>query len=213
MRPPEDWRAARVTLIIAAVTAIAWLLAMLLRMEQQAAVVGGFIPARVGGLVNDDIPSPVFLTPLTATLVHANFIHLLFNLLFLLFCGRAVEAIIGGRGLLILYVVGAYAAAAVHYFVQPSSLDVMIGASGSISAVIGAYALLFGRNRTKIAHPTLAMLVHALWLAAAWVGLQLLIGYAFQTAGPQVAIAAHIGGFLLGLLLAKPLLLLKWRGA
>jgi membrane associated rhomboid family serine protease len=52
-----------------------------------------------------------------------------------------------------------------------------------------------------------------LWLAAAWVGLQLLIGFTYVSGEPRIAIAAHIGGFLAGLLLAKPLLLLRWRGA
>ncbi|HEY0113733.1 MAG TPA: rhomboid family intramembrane serine protease [Allosphingosinicella sp.] len=219
MRPPENWSAARVTLAIAAVTAAAWAAAALFRLQTYAVVVGGFIPGRLAGLPNDDIPSPVFLTPLTATLVHGGLVHLLFNLLILLFCGRAVENIVGGKGLILLYVLGAYAAAAGHWTVQPDSLVPMVGASGAISAVIGAYALLFGRNRTKIADPRLAMIVHALWLAVAWVALQLLIGFAFNTMGEGmesvagIAIAAHIGGFLVGLLLAKPLLLWRWRGA
>jgi membrane associated rhomboid family serine protease len=79
--------------------------------------------------------------------------------------------------------------------------------------VLGAYALLFGRNKVRVANPTVALWLNALWLAAAWVGLQLLIGFTFQSGGPRIAIAAHIGGFVAGLLLAKPLLMLRWRGA
>jgi membrane associated rhomboid family serine protease len=89
----------------------------------------------------------------------------------------------------------------------------MVGASGAISAVLGAFGLLFGRNKVKVASPGLASLLHALWLAAAWIGLQILIGLTFETSGLRIAIAAHIGGFLAGLALARPLLLLKWRGA
>jgi membrane associated rhomboid family serine protease len=89
----------------------------------------------------------------------------------------------------------------------------MIGASGAVSAVIGAYSLLFGRNKVRIANHALAVAVNVVWLAAAWIGLQLLIGYSFGTAGLRIAIAAHIGGFLAGLILARPLLLLRWRGA
>ena len=89
----------------------------------------------------------------------------------------------------------------------------MVGASGAISAVLGAYAMLFGRNRVRSRIPALALWLNALWLAAAWIGLQLLIGFTFETAGARIAIAAHIGGFLVGLLLAKPLLLLRYRGA
>jgi membrane associated rhomboid family serine protease len=89
----------------------------------------------------------------------------------------------------------------------------MIGGSGAISAVLGAYAMLFGRNRVRITNPTLAVVVNALWLAAAWIGLQLLIGMTFSTFAARIAIAAHIGGFLLGLLLAKPLLIFRYRNA
>ena len=135
------------------------------------------------------------------------------NLLILVVCGRPTENILGMRGLVILYVVGAYAAAAAQYFAGPAETAPMIGASGAISAVLGAYALLFGRNRVKVANPTLALWLHAAWLAAAWVGLQLLVGFTFRTEGVGIAIAAHIGGFLAGLLLAKPLLMLRWRGA
>jgi membrane associated rhomboid family serine protease len=213
MRPPQSWRAARFTLAIAAATSFAWLLPWALGWQDFAAVWGGFIPARLGGIANDDLFVPALLTPLTATLVHAGFVHLAFNLLILLVCGRAVEALLGGRGLAILYVVGAYAAAAAHWAVGPEDLTPMVGASGAISAVLGAYAILFGRNRVRVASPVLALWANALWLAAAWIGLQLLVGFTFETSGARIAVFAHIGGFFVGLALAKPLLLLRWRGA
>ena len=213
MRPPQDWRRARVTLAIAALTALAGPVGNFLLSGADLAFVGGFIPARVGGLPNDPLPLPVFITPLTATLVHAGFLHLAFNLLMHLFCGRTVEPILGAGGLIVLYVAGAYAAAAGQYLAGPDEIMPMVGASGAVSAELGAYALLFGRNRSKIADPRLAMFVHALWLGAAWVVLQLMVAYAFNVPVPTVAWAAHIGGFLIGLMLAKPLLLLRWRGA
>jgi membrane associated rhomboid family serine protease len=213
MRPPESWQRARVTLAIAAVTAAAWAVTAALGVSDMAAVWGGFIPARIGGVGGDEALAPLFLTPLSATLVHAGFAHLVMNLLIHLFCGRAVENIIGGPGLLILYVTGAYVAAAAHYAVDPSDLTPMVGASGAISAILGTYAMLFGRNRVKIADPRLALWVNALWLAAAWVGLQVLIGLTFTTAGARIAVGAHIGGFIAGLLLSKPLLLLRYRKA
>ena len=213
MRPPESWRQARVTLVIAAVTVVAWGLVAGLRIGDLAAVWGGFIPARAEGVAGDHVLAPLFLTPLTATLVHAGLMHLAFNLLMHLFCGRAVETIIGGRQLVILYVAGAYSAAAAHWAVNPLETTPMVGASGAISAVLGAYAIMFGRNKVKVANPTLALWLHALWLAAAWVILQVIVGFTFETAGTRIAIAAHIGGFLAGLLLAKPLLLLRYRGA
>jgi membrane associated rhomboid family serine protease len=211
VRPPDSWRRARVTLAIAAVAALVGVLTMTVGAVQAAAVWGGFIPARFHGVAVDGLPA--WLTPLSATLVHGGPIHLIFNLLILLFCGRAVEPILGPSGLVILYVIGAYAAAAAYYLAGPLENVTMIGASGATSAVLGAYAILFGRNKVKIANPRVALWVHALWLAAAWIALQMLTGFAFRTAGPRIAISAHIGGFLVGLLLVKPLLLLRYRRA
>ena len=213
MRPPDSWQRARVTLGVAALTVFAWLLAFATGNGDVAAVWGGFIPARVSGLPDDGLLAPVFLTPLTATLAHAGFIHLASNLVILLFCGRSVENIIGPKQMLALYVVGAYAAAAVHYLMDPSSAVPMVGASGAVSAVIGVFALLFGRNKVKVANPTLALALHALWLIAAWVVLQILVGFTFETAGVRIAVGAHLGGFFAGILLMKPLLLWRWRGA
>jgi membrane associated rhomboid family serine protease len=116
----------------------------------------------------------------------------------------------------VLYVVGAYAAAGAQYAMDPLSIVPMIGASGAVSAVIGAYALLFGRNKVKLGSPRLQLWLNALWLMAAWVLLQLAVGFAFATMsadGMQIAVAAHVGGFLAGLLLANPLLLFRYRKA
>ena len=156
-------------------------------------------PARVSGLVDDAGSAPVWLTPLIATFIHANIIHLGFNLLILVFCGRPTEAVLGPVGFGLLYLLGAYAAAAVHYLIDPTAIGPMIGASGAISAVLGAYAILFGRNKVKVASPALAMWLNALWLMAAWVVLQLAVVYTFAGLGAaQIAIGAHIGGFLVG---------------
>jgi membrane associated rhomboid family serine protease len=211
MRPPDSWRGARVTLAIAGITAAFWLIAFASGAQDLAAVSGGFIPARVGGIAGAELLAPVLLTPLTATLVHAGLIHLAFNLLIHLYCGRAVEGILGGWSLLLLYLLGAYAAAAAHWAVGPQDMTPMVGASGAVSAVIGAFAMLFGRNRVRIAHPGLALWANALWLAAGWIGIQLLVGFTFETAGARIAVAAHVGGFLVGLLLARPLLRLHYR--
>ena len=110
MRLPDSWRTARVTMGIALVTAAVWLLLWLFRLSEWASIGGGFIPARLayGG---DEGLAPFWLTPLTATLLHVDVVHLAFNLLMLVFCGRPVESVLGPLGLAILYLLGAYAAA------------------------------------------------------------------------------------------------------
>ncbi|HEX8308269.1 MAG TPA: rhomboid family intramembrane serine protease [Allosphingosinicella sp.] len=213
MRLPDDLRSAPVTLAIAILTAAAWLIAWMGGWQEVAVMSGGFIPARIGGAPVGPEVVPALLTPLTSALVHSGFAHLFLNLIILLFCGRSVERVLGGQGIGVLYLVGAYAAAAAQYAVGTGETVPMVGASGAISAILGAFALLFGRNKVKVAHPGLASLLHALWLAAAWIGIQILIGFTFETSGLRIAVFAHIGGFVAGLLLARPLLLLKWRGA
>ncbi len=214
MRLPDNWKKAPLTAGLAIVTTAAWLIAALFQLENWAALTFGFLaaPDLAAG------PVPVWLQPLTATLVHAGIVHLLFNMLVLVFCGRPVETVLGTPALAILYLLGAYAAAGAQYLVDPGVQ--MIGASGAISAVLGAYAMLFGRNKVKVSSPTLALWLNALWLMAAWVVLQICVGIALSGAtfvtggeGVTIAVAAHIGGFAVGLLLANPLLLFKYRKA
>jgi membrane associated rhomboid family serine protease len=213
MRPPESWKRAPATIAIAAITALASLAVIASGHLMEMALWAGFIPGRVQGAGEGMQLMPLALTPLTATLIHAGLVHLFFNLLIHLFCGRSVESIVGTPGLVVLYLVGAYAAAGAQYLAGMHEVEPMVGASGAISAIIGAYAMLFGRNRVKAGSAAVATLINAAWLVAAWVVLQYLIGFLFLSMGLQVAIAAHVGGFLAGLALAKPLLLWRWRGA
>ena len=219
MKPSDSWSEARVTAGIALVTAACWLIVTVLHLEELVWVPGGFIPARFE-LTQDGSLAPFWLTPLTATLIHANIIHLGFNLLILVFCGRRVENVLGPASLVILYLLGAYAAAGAQYLTDPHSLVPMIGASGAISAVLGAYAMLFGRNRVSVVSGRLAVWLNALWLMAAWVILQVMVGIAsaqggfpFTGEGMAIAAAAHIGGFMVGVILANPLFRFRWRKA
>ncbi|ATE65302.1 rhomboid family intramembrane serine protease [Rhizorhabdus dicambivorans] len=206
MRPPP----ARATSAIAIVTVAVYGLLALLGWTEVADLAGGFIPARLSGATLDGA-LPMWVTPVTATLLHGGVIHLMFNMLMLVFCGRMVEAVIGPLGLGLLYLVGAYAAAGAQFLANPADGTPMIGASGAISAVFAAYALLFGRPRGFASHPVLGAAVNTLWLAAAWIGVQFLMGLAFADMGMAIATAAHVGGFLAGLLLTRPLL--RWGRA
>jgi membrane associated rhomboid family serine protease len=213
VRPPDSWSNARLTLALVVGTALVFVLLNATRFQEWASIWGAFIPARIafgdGGLSF----APIWLTPLTSAFLHAGWIHLGFNLLILVFCGRPVESVLGWFGLAVLYILGAYAAAAGQYIMEPTSATPMVGASGAISAVLGAYALLFGRNKVKVASPQLAMALNALWLMAAWVILQAIIGITFGGLGLGIAVGAHVGGFAIGLALANPLLLFRYRKA
>ena len=179
--------------------------------SEEAAFALGFIPVRLSGVQGSAIPAA--LTPLTATLVHSGLLHLTLNLVALLWCGNAVERVLGHWSLVAVYVVGAFAAAAAQWLSDPYGIVPMIGASGAISAVLGAYALSFGRAKMVTRSARLNRWINILWLMATWVVLQLMIGWVAGGQGFLLATPAHIGGFLAGLLLQRPLLLWRYRKA
>jgi membrane associated rhomboid family serine protease len=201
------------TYVIAAITAAAWLVAVLIGKSEQAALALGFIPARLSGAAVPWPAVPAVLTPLTATLVHSGLIHLGFNLLVFVWCGQAVERVLGKTGLIVLYLIGAYAAALAQWGVDPAGAVPMIGASGAISAVMGAFALSFGRAKRVSSSPRVNRWVNVIWLMVAWVVLQMMMGWLAGGQGYLLATPAHVGGFAAGLLLQRPLLLWRYRKA
>jgi membrane associated rhomboid family serine protease len=202
-----------VTNMIAVLTAVAWLLAVVTGQSENAQLALGFVPARLSGAAVPWPALPAVLTPLSATLVHAGLIHLGFNLLIFLWCGAQVEGVLGKTGLIMLYLVGAYASAILQWLANPIATVPMVGASGAISAVIGAFALSFGRARAFTNNLRVNRWINVVWLLVAWVVLQVMMGWLAGGQGYLLATPAHVGGFAAGLLLQRPLLLWRYRKA
>jgi hypothetical protein len=97
--------------------------------------------------------------------------------------------------------------------VAPGSIVPMIGASGAVSAVIGAYALSFGRAKAFTNNLRVNRWINVLWLMVAWVVLQVMMGWLAGGQGFLLATPAHVGGFAAGLLLQRPPLLWRYRKA
>jgi membrane associated rhomboid family serine protease len=203
----------RVTRGIMIVTVLAWGAVTLGGWTDVAVQWGGFIPLRLTDDVKGFSPIPALLTPLSAALLHGGLFHLAMNMVMLWFCGRQVEQVVGSKVILPVYVIGAYAAALAQYALNTSSPVPMVGASGAISALIGVYAVMFSRSETKAIGPIPAYWVRVLWLAAGWTGLQWLIGLSGMGGSMPIAIGAHIGGFLAGVLMVRPLLRWRYRDA
>jgi membrane associated rhomboid family serine protease len=169
----------------------------------------GLVPARVTGEVIglDDGPLPLWLTFLTHIFLHSGWVHLAMNMVFLAWVGRQVEGLVGTGRFLLLFFAGGIAGGALQVLLTQTSVAPIIGASGAISAVFAAYALLFARAgedpATFLGMRLSGETVRALRYASLWIGLQLLTGVAFNTQGAGgIAIWAHIGGFVAGLAFA-----------
>lgn len=201
------------TVAITIVTAAFWLFAFIVGLSDATVVYLGFIPDRWSGAVLIGPAVPAFLTPLSATLVHAGFLHLALNLVIFLWCGTAVERILGSGPLILIYVVSAYTAAVAQWLVDPFAQVPMVGASGAISGIIGAFALSFGQQKRIVASPRANRMLNAMWLLAAWIVLQLMVALLAGMQGVLLATPAHVGGFVAGLLLQRPLLMWRYRGA
>jgi membrane associated rhomboid family serine protease len=143
------------------------------------------------------------LSVLTGMFVHAGWLHLLGNMLFLLIFGNNVEDRFRKLPYLIFYLACGFVAAYGFAFVHPSSVAPLVGASGAIAGVLGAYLALFPRARVWSLVPFLffiplkipAWLVLGLWFVLQWAYAVGGIG-----GGGAVAYVAHVFGFLAGLL-------------
>ncbi|HEY0621883.1 rhomboid family intramembrane serine protease [Sphingomonas sp.] len=198
--------------IIAIVTVAVSAIAILAGLDYST-LFAGFIPARLSGIA--DLPGalPAWITPLSSALVHGGWLHLAINMVMLVFAGTMVERIVGGAGLAFAYIIGAIVAALAQFLVDPASPVPMVGASGAISALFGLYAVYFGRPKQVTRNMRLNRWIHVAWLLATWVVLQWMTGLLAGGQGVMLATPAHIGGFIAGLLLQRPLLLWKYRKA
>ena len=178
---------------------------------------GALVPARfsMGDAAFADVPYllPVWLTPFSSAFLHGGILNLVLNMAMLLLMGRMTERVLGWQGLGLLYVVGIVASALAEFVAHPHSQIPVIGASGAISAVIAVYMILFPNSEPKPWGPMPAKIARPLQLLLMWVLINLMIGYAGPGMGLGIAIWPHIGGFIAGLLLAKPLLRWRYRNA
>ncbi|MGH9000575.1 MAG: rhomboid family intramembrane serine protease [Acidimicrobiia bacterium] len=142
----------------------------------------------------------VYLSLLSSMFLHGSILHLGGNMLFLWIFGNNMEDRFGKFGFVLLYLLTGVGATLVHVFTQPDSTVPVIGASGAIAGVMGAYLVYFPHARILTVVPVLFLVLIRL---PAFVVLLIWFGMQFLTnPNTGVAVAAHIGGFVLGALLA-----------
>jgi membrane associated rhomboid family serine protease len=164
------------------------------------ALVPARIPAFLGGHGSF---AGSFLPLLTSMFLHAGFAHIVGNMLFLWIFGDNVEAAFGHLRYLLFYFVCGIGAGLMHIAFNFNSHIPALGASGAISGVLGAYIVLEPRNRILTLIFIFVVRVPAVVVLGLWFVLQFLsgIGSLGSAANGGVAVWAHIGGFLLGLVL------------
>lgn len=156
---------------------------------------------------------PWWATLLTTLFVHGGWLHLIFNLWFLWIFGNNVEDAMSRARFVLFYLVCGLLATAAQVLADPASTMPIVGASGAIAGVLGAYLILFPRQRVLTVIPLVVVWpvfeMPAWILLVAWLALQALGG--LQLSGGQgggVAFFAHVGGFVAGAALVR---LFAWR--
>ncbi len=144
----------------------------------------------------------------TSMFLHGGFLHLAGNMLYLWIFGDNVESLCGHFRFLLFYLLCGLAAFLGHFITQPFSTVPMLGASGAISGVLGAYFLRFPRANVVVVIPLFFFLwptfhIPAVIVLGLWFIYQIWNGISIPSVGGGVAWFAHIGGFVAGLLLIR----------
>lgn len=172
----------------------------------------GLIPIELtkGIALSPNTPSPVYITILFSMFMHGGLVHLLGNMLYLWIFGNNVEDYLGRIRFIIFYILSGIFAALGQILIAPNSIVPMIGASGAIAGVLGAYLILFPRARitTLVFFGFFIRLIKlpAIFVLGLWIIFQLFYGLSelsLSGGGAGVAWFAHIGGFIGGIALIK----------
>lgn len=171
----------------------------------------GLIPAEFwsGTDLAPTVPFPIWLTLLTSMFLHGGWLHLLGNMLYLWVFGDNVEAALGRWRFVLFYLLAGAGAALLQSVVFPRTTVPMIGASGAIAGVLGAYLVLFPWSRVLTVVPLFIFFhfveIPAVILLGLWFVVQFFSGIVDLGGMEGVAWFAHIGGFLAGAVLVFPL--------
>ncbi|MFN8571165.1 MAG: rhomboid family intramembrane serine protease [Gemmatimonadaceae bacterium] len=171
--------------------------------------IGFSIPIGAGLACSIDNEAVNILTPLTSMFLHGSWAHLLGNALFFWVFGNNIEDSMGRARFVVFYLVCGLIAAAAHVFVDPTSPVPTVGASGAISGIMGAYLILYPRVRVRMLFIFFVIPVRAWLVLLWWFVLQVLSGLPqLMMLNPEVssgvAVWAHVGGFVAGMVLVKP---------
>ena len=146
---------------------------------------------------------PLYFNFLSSMFMHGDIMHIFGNMLFLWVFGDNLENLLGHVRFAAFYIVCGIAAALAQIIMDTDSIIPMLGASGAISGVLGGYVLLFPKRQVRALIFSFLTTVPAFVAIGIWIGYQLIVGYLTPAETGGVAYAAHIGGFIAGLVFVK----------
>ncbi|MCK5033699.1 MAG: rhomboid family intramembrane serine protease [Calditrichia bacterium] len=171
----------------------------------------GLIPNKLITLLQYGMPQTLLIIQslFSSLFVHAGFMHLAGNMLFLWVFGDNIEYTIGHVNYILFYLLCGVVATLVQVFIEPNSTIPIIGASGAVSGILGAYIIKFPKNKVTTLFIIIIFIkivkIRAIYLLGIWFIYQLLQGYFSlgQESMGGVAWFAHIGGFISGIILVN----------
>ena len=146
-------------------------------------------------------PFSQFFTVFTAMFMHASWLHILGNMLYLWIFGDNLEDRFGHSKFLVFYLLCGIAATFAQVLAYPTSLVPNLGASGAIAGVLGGYLILFPGQRVRVLVVAFIIRLPAILVIGFWIALQILNETSAGNAAGGVAYMAHIGGFAAGIIL------------
>ena len=203
--PAETFPFFTVLIIFINVAVFAYQLYLGPELQEEFIMRAGAIPHEIVQGIDEPplLGYPVRLTLISSMFIHGGFLHIIGNMLYLWIFGNNIEDRVGHMRFVLFYLVCGLIAGVSHIATDPGSMVPMVGASGAISGILGAYLLLFPRARilTLLIFGFFIRLVEipAVIVLSLWIILQLV--NAHFSSGAGVAWFAHIGGFFAGLIL------------
>jgi len=161
------------------------------------------------------LPSWIYLTPFTSMFLHGGWMHLIGNMLFLWIYGNNIEDFLGPVKFIIFYLISGLAAIALYTLFNPSSQIPLVGASGAIAGVMGAYIVLHPKARVTCLLFFIFIqfiVLPAKVVLGLWFFYQIVMSVLGSTTGGGVAWLAHVGGFIFGWVVLKIILKITGRG-
>jgi len=206
--PTHHFPIITLAIIILSVAVFLWQLSLGPTGQQAVVLSLGTVPSVLFG--SKQLPPELQVLPAEATLItsmflHGGWMHLIGNMLYLWIFGNNIEDAMGHKRFVLFYLLSGVLAALAFAVPNIDSTVPMIGASGAISGVLGAYLILYPRAKILVLIPLGFFLTHmrlsAIWVLGFWIILQVINSLITPSTGGGVAWGAHLGGFVAGILL------------